>query len=150
MCIRDRVCLATIIPTKPKHGGVENHGEILKLDLLGFDALPFEAGDRAVMLPVLNEDRLRKSILFEKSPERFADNEQMKLVMRLIKLKTMFILGAWAYEGLREATSILIDSTIQLLEMQSSETEDESVHTCLLYTSPSPRDRTRSRMPSSA
>ena len=118
---------ATIIPTKPKHGGVENHGEILKLDLLGFDALPFEAGDRAVMLPVLNEDRLRKSILFEKSPERFADNEQMKLVMRLIKLKTMFILGAWAYEGLREATSILIDSTIQLLEMQSSETEDESV-----------------------
>ena len=25
-----------------------------------------------------------------------------------------------------------------------------SIHTCLLYTSPSPRDRTRSRMPSSA
>ena len=24
------------------------------------------------------------------------------------------------------------------------------IHTCLLYTSPSPRDRTRSRMPSSA
>ena len=30
--------------------------------------------------------------------------------------------------------------------------KEESVHilTCLLYTSPSPRDRTRSRMPSSA
>ena len=28
--------------------------------------------------------------------------------------------------------------------------EDASVNTCLLYTSPSPRDRTRSRMPSSA
>ena len=27
---------------------------------------------------------------------------------------------------------------------------DISVNTCLLYTSPSPRDRTRSRMPSSA
>ena len=27
---------------------------------------------------------------------------------------------------------------------------DEAVKTCLLYTSPSPRDRTRSRMPSSA
>ena len=26
----------------------------------------------------------------------------------------------------------------------------EQYHTCLLYTSPSPRDRTRSRMPSSA
>ena len=28
--------------------------------------------------------------------------------------------------------------------------EDEQVRDCLLYTSPSPRDRTRSRMPSSA
>ena len=28
--------------------------------------------------------------------------------------------------------------------------EDDSGITCLLYTSPSPRDRTRSRMPSSA
>ena len=28
--------------------------------------------------------------------------------------------------------------------------EEENSYTCLLYTSPSPRDRTRSRMPSSA
>ena len=27
---------------------------------------------------------------------------------------------------------------------------DHDTHSCLLYTSPSPRDRTRSRMPSSA
>ena len=27
---------------------------------------------------------------------------------------------------------------------------DTTIYTCLLYTSPSPRDRTRSRMPSSA
>ena len=30
------------------------------------------------------------------------------------------------------------------------EVKDTSAKTCLLYTSPSPRDRTRSRMPSSA
>ena len=30
------------------------------------------------------------------------------------------------------------------------ELHDEHVYDCLLYTSPSPRDRTRSRMPSSA
>ena len=29
-------------------------------------------------------------------------------------------------------------------------TYDDQTYTCLLYTSPSPRDRTRSRMPSSA
>ena len=32
----------------------------------------------------------------------------------------------------------------------SAETNYKEVCTCLLYTSPSPRDRTRSRMPSSA
>ena len=31
-----------------------------------------------------------------------------------------------------------------------TEQVQEQVKTCLLYTSPSPRDRTRSRMPSSA
>ena len=30
------------------------------------------------------------------------------------------------------------------------ETDEHGLLTCLLYTSPSPRDRTRSRMPSSA
>ena len=32
----------------------------------------------------------------------------------------------------------------------SVESENKTFNTCLLYTSPSPRDRTRSRMPSSA
>ena len=42
---------------------------------------------------------------------------------------------------------------VQLAEKYSNEGADELVFldiTCLLYTSPSPRDRTRSRMPSSA
>ena len=36
------------------------------------------------------------------------------------------------------------------LEEQSSECDWKEASLCLLYTSPSPRDRTRSRMPSSA
>ena len=35
-------------------------------------------------------------------------------------------------------------------ENSDSESSEEQPTTCLLYTSPSPRDRTRSRMPSSA
>ena len=35
-------------------------------------------------------------------------------------------------------------------EIQDRTDGDQSLRTCLLYTSPSPRDRTRSRMPSSA
>ena len=42
-------------------------------------------------------------------------------------------------------------SIIPFLENLSPEAQNtQSVNTCLLYTSPSPRDRTRSRMPSSA
>ena len=42
------------------------------------------------------------------------------------------------YFAAGDGTKILIKDVIR------------SLHTCLLYTSPSPRDRTRSRMPSSA
>ena len=37
-----------------------------------------------------------------------------------------------------------------LLVLAGFETDDTTEDICLLYTSPSPRDRTRSRMPSSA
>ena len=37
-----------------------------------------------------------------------------------------------------------------LLETMSSHFPADLINSCLLYTSPSPRDRTRSRMPSSA
>ena len=37
-----------------------------------------------------------------------------------------------------------------LKQKEGGEEEEEEEEDCLLYTSPSPRDRTRSRMPSSA
>ena len=43
----------------------------------------------------------------------------------------------------------LCDSFPKLFDM-IDESKNEDVESCLLYTSPSPRDRTRSRMPSSA
>ena len=39
---------------------------------------------------------------------------------------------------------------VKLWQFDNGETDILRVDTCLLYTSPSPRDRTRSRMPSSA
>ena len=56
-------------------------------------------------------------------------------------------------------TSTQVDLILYCLEFTSNLTIDEDnerrkivdqLNTCLLYTSPSPRDRTRSRMPSSA
>ena len=53
--------------------------------------------------------------------------------------------GAFAQVELKKAT----DGTKLNERFRSSETV-ERLRLCLLYTSPSPRDRTRSRMPSSA
>ena len=58
--------------------------------------------------------------------------------------------------GNREGDPAVLVSTLAkakgdyLVECLSNDKDDDALSTCLLYTSPSPRDRTRSRMPSSA
>ena len=49
-------------------------------------------------------------------------------------------------------TSILVDYPGMMDSMEPLRNDDQlkELYICLLYTSPSPRDRTRSRMPSSA
>ena len=42
------------------------------------------------------------------------------------------------------------DNALNQLNIDKYATKRNNVYPCLLYTSPSPRDRTRSRMPSSA
>ena len=54
--------------------------------------------------------------------------------------RNFLIQGSTAVAGL-----LLANSPLRLYADQH-----EQDHSCLLYTSPSPRDRTRSRMPSSA
>ena len=43
-----------------------------------------------------------------------------------------------------------IEESQKLEEKRQQQILNETTNRCLLYTSPSPRDRTRSRMPSSA
>ena len=43
-----------------------------------------------------------------------------------------------------------VEMANELVDVFTKVNEDDQVRVCLLYTSPSPRDRTRSRMPSSA
>ena len=49
--------------------------------------------------------------------------------------------------SISESTNLLI---VQIVQYKSSNLSLDNMQICLLYTSPSPRDRTRSRMPSSA
>ena len=54
-------------------------------------------------------------------------------------------------EGMQKAVELAKYSSIQAAKTdQDIDTSMVILGTCLLYTSPSPRDRTRSRMPSSA
>ena len=53
-------------------------------------------------------------------------------------------------EKLAELLSLDSAITAALQEFPTKGSLDPVIPTCLLYTSPSPRDRTRSRMPSSA
>ena len=57
--------------------------------------------------------------------------------------------GAATYIGL-SASNFGIDSGVVSVVGEDFPQEHLDLLTCLLYTSPSPRDRTRSRMPSSA
>ena len=45
---------------------------------------------------------------------------------------------------------IIVTFVMPIGDMLLRSVDDTQINTCLLYTSPSPRDRTRSRMPSSA
>ena len=52
--------------------------------------------------------------------------------------------------GVVTGTSTNFDPELQVGDYLKEAGGQEFICTCLLYTSPSPRDRTRSRMPSSA
>ena len=55
------------------------------------------------------------------------------------------------FAGVFKSLKSLIDTcNVQKFMFSADNKELERLYTCLLYTSPSPRDRTRSRMPSSA
>ena len=66
----------------------------------------------------------------------FANTDQIEALLGENDLETLSV------EGLDECVFTSVDDPAQQIEIR--------IETCLLYTSPSPRDRQKSRMPSSA
>ena len=62
--------------------------------------------------------------------------------------------GSWIYSGTKLPSNLATDEYVQGFLPQGEEWDHNYEYTyvngCLLYTSPSPRDRQKSRMPSSA
>src|SRR5665811_1656629 len=73
------------------------------------------------------------------------DRCQIKIRRNEIKIKAKPRLSIQSQNSEEDET----DSTTNSEESEQSENSEvnDMTHTCLLYTSPSPRDRTRSRMP---
>ena len=65
----------------------------------------------------------------------------------LIERKKITIVGA-GYVGMSIAVALAVKEDVLILE--SNKEKIDRINSCLLYTSPSPRDRQKSRMPSSA
>ena len=105
---------------------------------------------------------LKRCILevFRRSRKKFEKNPNQVLCVMPIShiLFVSSLISQFRYLiscGLIERAGLwnLILSGKQLIRVdcpKSSFTNGERIYSCLLYTSPSPRDRTRSRMPSSA
>eukprot|EP00657_Telonema_sp_P-1_P012361 TRINITY_DN8871_c0_g1_i1.p1 TRINITY_DN8871_c0_g1~~TRINITY_DN8871_c0_g1_i1.p1 ORF type:complete len:143 (-),score=65.93 TRINITY_DN8871_c0_g1_i1:88-516(-) len=87
------------------------------------------------------ESTLEALALLKQSPELGAQAAAEQVVQRKEKLTLdLFEVQGMSVKALREA-----QESIHKLDQLC-----DHPHCCLLYTSPSPRDRTRSRMPSSA
>ena len=70
--------------------------------------------------------------------------KKLLLTLSFIALATIAFSGT-TYAAQEGETIVITEELTKLINLYK-----EGVITCLLYTSPSPRDRTRSRMPSSA
>ena len=87
-----------------------------------------------------------------KQPETITQRHLMQIWQReaeaaLPAVKAGTVKGLWKVTGKREVVAVIDASTNEELD---EILETLPIINCLLYTSPSPRDRTRSRMPSSA
>ena len=84
---------------------------------------------------------------------KMADEQSMELFVMQEDLLTTYYtchMSPYLWKRIKRAFSISKNTSNDLWEWKSSGRGDDWYWNCLLYTSPSPRDRTRSRMPSSA
>ena len=127
------------------------------LSLLGGE--PFEPDNQKVLLPFLRRvknDLPNKTIwcytgyLFDK--ELLSESRaRCEFTDEMLSLIDVLVDGEFIQDLYDISLAFRGSSNQRIIDVQKSlESGEIKLHNCLLYTSPSPRDRTRSRMPSSA
>ena len=115
------------------------------------------------IISVYNQSILKYELskMLEKASELSEDqkyNQALKYYENILRIEPVNIAAIIDYgvtlQNLADLKSALemynMALTIQPKNISALINKGTVLHTCLLYTSPSPRDRTRSRMPSSA
>ena len=91
--------------------------------------------------PHINEAKIKRAI-----GQRLSLRKPQELSLDILS----DVLGMMDFGTVTDVEALLRDIAAKYPSVESFEREFPSLCFCLLYTSPSPRDRTRSRMPSSA
>ena len=102
-----------------------------------------DEGDKSNQLIIKMIEELKQT--HEKDNEVL--HERISQVQKKVDVNAKFVIGA----GAVLATLIAVLQVVPpIVDTLTNIEKSSSIDSCLLYTSPSPRDRTRSRMPSSA
>jgi len=112
----------------------------------------YDSSEFAAPAPLLDDDDAMEAVWKQEyslaeliAPDQFKSYEDLKK-------RLDYVLGLTVAPKRQDPEVIDEDNNLEDLSEGRAvvDTTPSSVNTCLLYTSPSPRDRTRSRMPSSA
>ena len=100
---------------------------------------------------VVPEEVIESSTLFDASiPTRFGDVPNRQMGFDIVAVERSSRNGEWEYFVIEDNAKMPVGiEPMNILRTMTPGVLPES-YTCLLYTSPSPRDSTSSRMPSSA
>ena len=132
----------------PKHG-VGQITELKKINIGGIDVetyiLRFEKDKASGMVPINKQSHLRP----------LATINQLNKCISILKSKPKIKRSMWSRRAQEYEAKISSGKIYELAEVVRDLNKGDDImidqsYSCLLYTSPSPRDRTRSRMPSSA
>ena len=120
-----------------------------------------QLAEREIRMPMLvgNHDSYYKNNLFVNSPKILLEQEYHENIIvfdrpvEIFPPKYSFLMLPWICDDNRKITMQRIENSNARFVFGHLELDGFPMYRdiyCLLYTSPSPRDRTRSRMPSSA
>src|SRR5665811_1863865 len=140
----DRREIGDLVITKVAVGPMNNNAYLLTCKTTGEQVLIVAANDAGTILELIGDGGLARVITTHQHPDHWQALEEV-----VAETGAETVAGDADADGLPVAVTTRVNDGARI-RVGTAELEVIHLAGCLLYTSPSPRDRTRSRMPSSA